>query len=152
HASRVGPGNVPRWRSRHLLFATQPTWRAGSTPQRTRSAATRRDWSRRRERRHPRSGSSRRSRGSIAIVMKLKLPLALAVAVLAFGSILSSGAHAYSVLGYSWAQWPVSYYINPANMDLPTDAIEPVSRAGADAWRLQSGASFSFAFAGYSTQ
>ena len=84
--------------------------------------------------------------------MKLKLSIASTVAVIAFGTTLSTGAHAYSLLGYTWAQSPVPYYINPANMDLPTAAIEPAIRAGADAWRLQSGASFSFAFAGYSTQ
>ena len=84
--------------------------------------------------------------------MKLKLSIALSVAVIAFGTILSSGVRAYSVLGYSWAQSPVSYYINPANMDLPTAAIEPAIRAGAVAWQQQSGANFSFAFAGYSTQ
>lgn len=84
--------------------------------------------------------------------MKLKLSIASTVAIIGFGTFLSSGVHAYSLLGYSWAQSPVPYYINPANMDLPTAAIEPAIRAGADAWRLQSGASFSFAFAGYSTQ
>lgn len=84
--------------------------------------------------------------------MKLKLSIASIVAVIGFGTLLSSGVHAYSLLGYKWAQSPVPYYINPANMDLPTAAIEPAIRAGADAWRLQSGASFSFAFAGYSTQ
>jgi hypothetical protein len=84
--------------------------------------------------------------------MRMKLSTALVASLVAFGTVLSSGAHAYSLLGYTWAQSPVPYYINPANMDLPTAAIEPAIRAGADAWRLQSGASFSFAFAGYSTQ
>jgi matrixin len=84
--------------------------------------------------------------------MRMKLSTALVASVVAFGTVLSTGAHAYTLLGYSWAQSPVPYYINPANMDLPTAAIEPAIRAGADAWRLQSGASFSFAFAGYSTQ
>lgn len=84
--------------------------------------------------------------------MRLKISTALIASAVAFGTVLSSGAHAYSLLGYSWAQSPVPYYINPANMDLPTAAIEPAIRAGADAWKLQSGASFSFAFAGYSSQ
>src|SRR5690349_22795084 len=82
----------------------------------------------------------------------MKPSIALIASVVAFATTLSSGAHAYSLLGYTWAQSPVPYYINPTNMDLPTVAIEPAIRAGADAWRLQSGASFSFAFAGYSTQ
>jgi hypothetical protein len=86
--------------------------------------------------------------------MKLKLLVAVAVSVVAIGTILSSTARAYSVLGYIWAPGtvPVPYYVNPANMDLPASAIEPAIRTGADAWRLQSGASFAFAFAGFSTQ
>ncbi len=84
--------------------------------------------------------------------MRLKLSIAVIVSFAAFATVLSSGAHAYSLLGYTWAQSSVPYYINPANMDLPTTAIEPAIRAGADAWRLQSGASVSLAFAGYSTQ
>jgi hypothetical protein len=84
--------------------------------------------------------------------MKLKPSIALAAAIAAFATVLSTGARAYTLLGYTWAQSPVPYYINPANMDLPTAAIEPAIRAGADAWHLQSGASFAFAFAGYSTQ
>ena len=82
-------------------------------------------------------------------------PLAAFVAcVVALGTVLSSTTRAFSVLGYVWpaAAVPVRYYINPANMDLPTSAIEPAIRVGADAWHLQSGASFAFTFAGFSTQ
>ncbi len=82
-------------------------------------------------------------------------PLAAFVAcVVALGTVLSSTTRAFSVLGYVWpaAAVPVRYYINPANMDLPTSAIEPAIRVGADAWRLQSGASFAFTFAGFSSQ
>jgi hypothetical protein len=83
--------------------------------------------------------------------MTLKPLAAFATALLAMAT-LSTSLSAYSLLGYSWAQPVVPYYINPANLDLPTSAIEPAIRAGADAWRLQSGASFAFAFAGYSAQ
>ena len=83
--------------------------------------------------------------------MALKPLAAFATALLAM-AMLSTSLSAYSLLGYSWAQSVVPYYINPANLDLPTSAIEPAIRAGADAWRLQSGASFAFAFAGYSAQ
>jgi hypothetical protein len=80
-------------------------------------------------------------------------PLAAAVAALAaLATISSTTIGAYGLLGYSWTQPVVPYYINPANMDLPTAAIEPAIRGAADAWQLQSGASFAFAFAGYSTQ
>jgi hypothetical protein len=84
--------------------------------------------------------------------MKLK-PFAAAVAALAaLATISSTTVGAYALLGYSWPQPTMSYVINPANMDLPTQAIEPAIRSAADAWRLQSGASFAFAFSGYSTQ
>ena len=83
--------------------------------------------------------------------MALKPLAAFATALLGM-AMLSTSLSAYSLLGYSWAQPVVPYYINPANLDLPTSAIEPAIRAGADAWRLQSGASFAFAFAGYSAQ
>lgn len=86
--------------------------------------------------------------------MRLR-PLAAFVAlVVALGTVLSSTTWAYAVLGYVWpaSAVPVPYYINPANMDVPTAAIEPAIRVGADAWRLQSGASFAFTFAGFSTQ
>jgi matrixin len=83
--------------------------------------------------------------------MTLKPLAAFATALLAMAT-LSPSLRAYSLLGYTWAQPVVPYYINPANMDLPTTAIEPAIRAGADAWHLQSPASFAFAFAGYSSQ
>ncbi len=86
------------------------------------------------------------------MIMRLKLPVALSAAVVAIATVASTGVSAYALLGYSWAQPTVPYYINPANMDVPAAAIEPAIRAGADAWRLQSGASFAFGFAGYSTQ
>jgi hypothetical protein len=86
--------------------------------------------------------------------MKLKPLVAFVASIIALGTIFSSATRAYTVLGYIWppSAMPVPYYINPDNMDLPTSAIEPAIRVGADAWRLQSGASFTFAFAGFSTQ
>lgn len=84
--------------------------------------------------------------------MKLKLFAAVSAASIAIATVASTSVGAYTLLGYKWAQPVVPYYINPANMDLPTAAIEPAIRTGADAWRSQSGASFAFAFAGYSTQ
>jgi hypothetical protein len=77
---------------------------------------------------------------------------AFITAAVALSMVLSTRAQAYALLGYIWQQGSMTYYINPANMDLPTSAIEPAIRAGADAWRLQSGASFSFLFAGFSAQ
>lgn len=86
--------------------------------------------------------------------MRMKTLAVLASCVVALGTFLSSPTRAYSVLGYTWplSSVPVPYYINPANMDVPTSAIEPAIRAGADAWHVQSGSSFAFAFAGFSNQ
>jgi hypothetical protein len=77
---------------------------------------------------------------------------AFITAAVALSMVLSTRAQAYALLGYIWQQGSMTYYINPTNMDLPTSAIEPAIRAGADAWRLQSGASVSFLFAGFSAQ
>ena len=77
---------------------------------------------------------------------------AFITAAVALSTVLSTRAKAYALLGYIWQQGSMTYYLNPTNMDLPTSAIEPAIRAGADAWRLQSGASFSFLFAGFSAQ
>ncbi len=44
------------------------------------------------------------------------------------------------------------YVVNTANLDLPTSAIVPALRAGADTWALQSNAAFAFTYAGPSSQ
>jgi hypothetical protein len=82
----------------------------------------------------------------------MRLKFAAFAAAIAMVMLASTSVGAYTVLGYTWAQSIVPYYINPTNMDLPTPAIEPAIRAGADAWHVQTGASFAFTFAGYSTQ
>lgn len=84
--------------------------------------------------------------------MRLHRLVAVSACVVACATIFSTGARAYALLGYTWTGSAMAYYINPANMDVATAAIEPAIRAGADAWRLQSGASFTFAFAGFSAQ
>ena len=86
--------------------------------------------------------------------MKLKPVTVLAACVVALGTILSSPTHAYSVYGPTWpaSSMPVPYYINPTNMDVSFAAVEPAIRTAADAWRVQSGASFAFGFAGFSSQ
>lgn len=84
--------------------------------------------------------------------MRLDPRIAVGASIVALATVCSSSVAAYTLLGSTWGQSPVPYYINPVNMDVPQSAIEPAIRAGADAWRLQSGASFAFAFAGFSTQ
>lgn len=86
--------------------------------------------------------------------MRLKPLTVTAACVVALGTLLSSSTRAFSVQGATWpaTSMPVAYYVNPANMDLPTAAIEPAIRIGADAWHVQSGSPFAFVFAGFSTQ
>jgi hypothetical protein len=55
--------------------------------------------------------------------------------------------------GYTWAVRPVTYYLNPTNLDgLSATAIEGALATGANSWAQQSRASFSFAYGGRSTQ
>lgn len=84
--------------------------------------------------------------------MRLRPRVAFVASVVALGTFFSSAARAYTLLGYTWPQPSVPYYINPTNLDLPPSAIAPAIRAGADAWPVQSGASFAFTFAGFSSQ
>jgi hypothetical protein len=86
--------------------------------------------------------------------MRIKPLVAAAAFLIALATVFSSTTRAYTVFGYIWPSGtvPVPYYINPVNMDVPTSAIEPAIREGANAWPLQSGASFAFTFAGYSSQ
>jgi hypothetical protein len=76
----------------------------------------------------------------------------LAMAIPALGLILSEPINAYTATGAVWNQSPVAFYINTTNLDLPTAAIEPAVRAGADVWATQSRAAIAFAYAGSSTQ
>lgn len=76
-------------------------------------------------------------------------PLVVTASVL---GLLSTGAGAFTLSGPTWIQRPVSYVVNPSNLDLPESAIDPAVRAGADVWAQQSNASFSFAYAGRSAQ
>ncbi len=76
----------------------------------------------------------------------------LTAATLAIVVLLSRDTGAYATNGRAWTRPPVSYVVNPANLDLPHGAIAAAVRAGADAWALQSHAAFSFDYAGPSTQ
>ncbi len=61
---------------------------------------------------------------------------------------VSITAQGYDAGSVKWPRMPVSYYINPRNLDVPeADAIAAVQQ-GADAWGQQSGANFRYAYAG----
>jgi hypothetical protein len=76
----------------------------------------------------------------------------LTTATLAIAVLLSRDTGAYTTNGRGWTRPPVSYVVNPANLDLAQSAIAGAVRAGADAWALQSHAAFNFSYAGPSTQ
>jgi hypothetical protein len=74
--------------------------------------------------------------------------VAVTVAALIAGS-RSIGAYVLS--GPTWASSPVPYYVNPTNLDLPSAVVPPALAVGADAWSVQTSASFKFQYAGAST-
>ncbi|HEX7140271.1 MAG TPA: matrixin family metalloprotease [Vicinamibacterales bacterium] len=63
----------------------------------------------------------------------------------------SRGIGAFVLAGPVWATSPVPYYVNPTNLDLPTSVVPPAVKVGADAWSLQTNASFRFQYAGTSS-
>jgi hypothetical protein len=74
-------------------------------------------------------------------------------AAAATGLALVTGvaAHGYSLKPYKWNGSEASYFVNPANRDVPESAAEAAVRAGADAWSTQSNASFAWVYAGRTT-
>jgi matrixin len=78
-------------------------------------------------------------------------PIPLVVLLLA-ATVLRSSPMAYATNGVKWNRSPISYVVNPVNLDLPEPAVIAAVRAGADAWALQSAASFRFEYAGTSAQ
>ena len=76
----------------------------------------------------------------------------LVAAAMAVYSLLPHGLVAYSTNGRAWSHSPVAFFVNPSNLDLPAANVEAAMRAGADVWGLQTNASFSFTYAGRSTQ
>ena len=83
--------------------------------------------------------------------MTLRSRAAILAICLATLTVLSATAQAYVLLGVIWPQPTMTYYVNPANVDLPPALIQPAVQAGADAWRLQAGR-FAFAFGGFTSQ
>jgi hypothetical protein len=80
------------------------------------------------------------------------LRAAAAVSLVAGVALWGDAVHAYTVLGYIWPQNVVRYYVNPANKDLPEDAVISAIRASADAWTLQTGAPVALSYGGLSSQ
>jgi Matrixin len=78
--------------------------------------------------------------------------VSLVVAALAVATVLSQDPRAYTTNGARWNRPIVSYVVNPANLDLPANAVIPAVQAGADAWALQSTAAFAFSYSGLSSQ
>jgi hypothetical protein len=58
--------------------------------------------------------------------------------------------HAYATYA-RWAPNSVSFYVNPANMDVPADAADAAVQSAASAWGDQGGANVKFVYAGRAT-
>lgn len=84
----------------------------------------------------------------MAAPLRLRTRLAVLAVLVGAAALVPARTIAYVALGASWQTPVVLYYINTTNFDLLPAAIAPAVRAGADAWPLQSGASFRFEFAG----
>jgi matrixin len=84
----------------------------------------------------------------MAPVMRVRF--ALAAAAIA-ATVFSGDPMAYVASGPTWSQAQMSYYINPANLDLAALSAETAVRSGADVWQQQS-AAFRFNYSGLSSQ
>jgi hypothetical protein len=76
----------------------------------------------------------------------------LLVVLLLAATVFRSSPMAYVTNGVKWNHSPITYYVNPVNLDLPQSSLIAAVRAGADTWALQSAAPFRFDYAGTSTQ
>lgn len=83
---------------------------------------------------------------------RLPTLVALTVALLAAGQAFRIDLGAYSTSGSTWHLSSVPYVLNPANLDLPEAQAESAMLVGASAWATQAATSFSFVYAGRSTQ
>lgn len=75
-----------------------------------------------------------------------------ALILAAVGTVLGDRPIAYVLNGQVWVPPTMAYTVNPSNQDVPAAAIPPALAVGADAWRVQANASFSFTLAGESAQ
>jgi hypothetical protein len=79
-------------------------------------------------------------------------PLFALIFFLITSTMFGSRPFAYMTNSVKWNHTPVAYYVNPVNLDVTQSAAIAAVRAGADTWAIQSDATFSFAYAGTSTQ
>src|SRR5688572_23687231 len=75
------------------------------------------------------------------------LKAALTILTLAAALALTSATMAYTTWG-RWGTLNVSFYVNPANLDVSPAAALAALQAGMTAWNTQSGTAFRFNYAG----
>src|SRR5688572_26895580 len=73
--------------------------------------------------------------------------LSAVLTVIAVAVTLSTAAKAYTTYS-SWGTLNVSFYVNPANLDVSASAATSALQAGMNAWNTQSGTGFRFNYAG----
>ena len=86
------------------------------------------------------------------IINRMRARFAALAAAVAIATAFPTDSIAYVPSGPIWNLSQVPYYVNTANLDLPTTSLETAVRYGADTWHLQTGAGFRFSFAGQSSQ
>jgi hypothetical protein len=82
---------------------------------------------------------------------RITLVVFVAALLLGIGAVMTGTPEAYTLNGPKWNRTPISYYINPTNLDLPEAAVVTAVRAGADTWAQQSNVNFSFSYGGPSS-
>ena len=79
--------------------------------------------------------------------MKLNRTLKVFAAIVVITGAMSSAGKAYTTYS-SWGTLNVSFYVNPANLDVSSSAVISALQAGMNTWNTQSGTGFRFNYAG----
>jgi hypothetical protein len=69
------------------------------------------------------------------------------VAAVAGAAALHTGVAAYGSFAH-WSSTPVTFYVNPANLDVSADSAVAALQVGMDVWNTQSGTSFRYEYGG----
>ena len=76
---------------------------------------------------------------------------AATIAAVTLGIVADRAVSAYALKGPKWPSTQVGYYVNPANLDMSSDAALAVVQESAANWATQSNADFSYYYMGQTT-
>jgi hypothetical protein len=80
--------------------------------------------------------------------MRAHRTIAACAAALVAAATLHGTVNAYSTLAAKWNTTSVTFYVNPANVDVSAAAAVAGVQAGMDAWTTQAGTSFRYEYGG----